>query len=205
VSFGASDDEVCVFSEFGLKLSIFNLSTSRSVDINAPKFYNPGVAAKALSYRPKTLNLALLTRNAGKDIISVHAKDTLDVTRSWYPDTVDAQGLAWSPDGRWLAVWESPSQGHRMLIYAADGYLYKTWNGPIPVTEEDMALSLGPGIKIYDWNKNGTLVAVGDFSTRVTVLTTPAFKESMNLVHTATIKPADYLQVRNFSPVRIAS
>jgi hypothetical protein len=196
VSFGATDDEVCVFSEFGLKLSIFNLTTSKSVDINSPKFYNPGVAAKGISYRPRTSNLALLTRSGGKDIISIHARDTQEVTRSWHPDTVDAQGLHWSPDGRWLAVWESASQGHKLLIYAADGYLYKIWNGPIPV-EDDVDLSLGAGIKLFDWNKAGTHVAVGDYSKRVTLLSAPAYTESMNMLHTTAITPAETLQVRN--------
>ena len=194
VSFGATDNEICVFSEFGLKLTIFDLSTSRSVDINNPKFYNPGVAAKGISYRPVSLNLALLTRNGGKDIISIHDRDTLEVTRSWHPDTVDAQGISWSADGRWLAVWESASQGHRFLIYAADGYLYKTWNGPIPTIDET-DLSLGPGIKLFDWNPSGTHVAIGDYSRRATVLSAPLFTEAMSLLHTPTIRPAESLQV----------
>ncbi|KAG9243227.1 hypothetical protein BJ878DRAFT_128268 [Calycina marina] len=194
VAFGATENEVCVFSEFGLKLSVFNLTTSKSVDINSPKFFSPGVAARGLSYRPQTLNLALLTRNGGKDIVSIHARDTLEVTRSWNPDTIDAQGLSWSADGRWLAVWESASQGHRFLIYAADGYIYKTWNGPIPTTG-DTDFSLGPGIKLFEWNRSGSHVAVGDYSSRVIVLSAPLFTESMNLLHTANVKPAEGLQV----------
>jgi len=186
-----------VFSEFGLKLSIFNLTTSKSVDINSPKFYNPGVAGKGISYRPKTSNLALLTRSDGKDIISIHARETFEVTRSWHPDTIDAQGINWSPDGRWLVVWESASQGHRLLIYAADGYLYKTWNGPIPVTEDDTDLSLGAGIKLLEWNKTGSHMAVGDYSRRIALLAAPSFAESMNLLHTATVKPAETVQVRD--------
>lgn len=195
VSFGATDNEVCVFSEFGLKVSVFNLSNSRSVDLNNPKFYNPGVAARGISYRPVSLNLALLTRSGGKDVISIHARDTLEVTRSWHPDTVDAQGLSWSADGRWLAVWESASQGHRFFIYAADGYLYKTWNGPLPVAG-DTDLDLGPGIKLFDWNRLGTHVAIADYSKRVTVLLAPLFTEAMSLLHTPTIRPAESLQVR---------
>lgn len=195
VAFGATENEVCVFSEYGLKLSVFNLATSKSVDITAPKFYNPGVAAKGLSYRPRTLNLALLTRTGGKDIISIHARDTLEVTRSWYPDTIDAQGISWSPDGRWLAIWESASQGHKIVIYAADGYLYKTWNGPLPVAGDDMDLSLGAGIKLLDWDKSGTHVAIGDYSKRVILLTAPSYTESMNMLHTNVINPAEALQV----------
>jgi hypothetical protein len=103
-----------------------NLTTSKSVDINSPKFYHPGNASKGFSYRPGTKNLALLTRSGGKDIISIHARESLEVMRSWHPETIDAQGIVWSPDGRWLAAWESASQGHRIFVYTADGHLYKT-------------------------------------------------------------------------------
>lgn len=182
-----------------MKLSVFNLLTSKSVDITAPKFYNPGVAGKGISYRPRTSNLALLTRSAGKDVVSIHARDTLEVTRSWNPDTIDAQGISWSPDGRWLAVWESASQGHGLLVYAADGYLYKTWNGPVPMAGDDVDLALGAGIKMFEWNKTGTHVAIGDYSRRVTILTSPQFTESMNILHTNTIKPTDSLKVSTYS------
>ena len=196
VCFGAMDDEICVFSEFGLKLSIFSLSTSKSVDIHSPKFYNPGVAGRGISYRPGTSNLALLTRSGGKDIISIHMRDTLEVKRSWYPDTIDIQGLSWSPDGRWLATWESAAQGHKLLVYTADGHLYKTWHGPTPMSEDEKDLSLGAGIKMFDWNKMGSYVAIGDYSRRITILSAPMFMEATSLLHTTALKPTDTLQVR---------
>jgi WD repeat-containing protein WRAP73 len=195
VSFGANDDEILVFSDFGLKLSIFNLATQRSVDIHSPKFYNAGVAAKGFSYRPKTSNLALLTRSGGKDVISIHARDTLDVARSWWPDTIDAQGLCWSADGKWLVVWESASQGHKILVYTADGHLFKTWHGPVLISEEDSDIALGAGIKLFDWSRTGALVAVGDYSRRVAILSAPSFTETTSLFHTASVKPVESLQV----------
>jgi hypothetical protein len=184
-----------VFSDFGLKLSIFNLSTSKSVEINSPKFYNAGVAGKGFSYRPYTSNLALLTRSGGKDVISIHARDTLDVTRSWWPETVDAQGICWSADGRWLAIWESASQGHKILVYTADGHLFKTWNGPLPVSDEDVEIELGAGIKLFEWSRNGTTVAIADHSMRVAVLSTPSFSETMSIVHSTTVTPSDTLHI----------
>ena len=147
VAFGADHNEICIFSDFGLKLSICNLTTSKSIEISSPKFYNAGNALKGLSYRPGAGNLALLTRTGGKDIISIHSRDTLDVKRSWWPDTTDAQGLQWSADGRFLTVWESASQGHRLLVYTADGHLFKAWNGPITTSEDEVDLALGAGIK----------------------------------------------------------
>ena len=184
-----------MLSEFGLKLSMINLKTSRSVDINGPKFYNSGSASKGISYRPVTKNLALLTRSGGKDVISVHARDTLEVVRSWAADTLDAQGLDWSPDGKWIVVWESAAQGHRALVYTADGHLFKSWNGPTPVSDEEADVALGAGIKLYDWARTGTNVAVGDYSKRISVLAVPAFTETVSLLHTTSIKPAEILQV----------
>ena len=200
VTFGSTDDEVFSFAEFGLKLSVFNLQTSKSVDIDAPKFYSSGVAQRGFSLRPGTSNLALLTRNCGNDIVSIHKRDNLEVSRSWVPDTVDAQGVAWSPDGRWLAVYESASQGHKVLVYTADGHLYKVWNGPVSVLEEEDDAALGAGVKLFDWDRTGTCIAVGDFSRRVTLLTTPLFTESINLIHPTAITPGKSLQVCKQSP-----
>ncbi|EKD20302.1 WD40 domain-containing protein [Drepanopeziza brunnea f. sp. 'multigermtubi' MB_m1] len=195
VAFGADDNEICVFSDFGIKLLIFNLVTSKSVEINSPKFYNPGSAPKGMSYRPGTGNLALLTRCGGKDVISIHSRGALDVTRSWWPETVDAQGIQWSADGRWLVVWESASQGHRLLVYTADGHLFKAWNGPMPMSEEDVDLTLGAGIKLFHWGCNGQHMAVGDYTDRVTILSAPSFSESMIITHTADVKPTGSLQI----------
>ncbi|KUJ13075.1 uncharacterized protein LY89DRAFT_737971 [Mollisia scopiformis] len=192
VTFGAGDDEVLVFSEYGLKVSVYNLSTAKAVDINAPKFYNAGVAARGYSYRPQTSHLALLTRSGGKDVVSIHTPGTLDVLRSWIPQSVDAQGLYWSSDGRWLVLWESASQGHRLFVYTADGHLFKTWNGPMSADDD---IALGAGIKIFEWSGNGAYIALGDYSARVTLLSAPSFSESMSLVHPAAVKPAESLQI----------
>lgn len=184
-----------MFSEYGLKVSIYNLSTSKAVDINAPKFYNAGVAKRGYSYRPHTSHLALVTRSGGKDVVSIHNPGTLDVMRSWWPQTIDAQGVYWSADGKWLVLWESGSQGHRLFVYTADGHLFKTWNGPLS-TDEDIAL--GAGIRIFEWCENGAYIAIGDFSARVTLLSVPSFSEAMSLVHPATVNPAESIQVRCF-------
>lgn len=201
VLFGAEDNEVCVFSDFGLKLTIFDFATAKSSHIPNPKFYTPGTCAKGISHRPDTRNLSILTRSSGKDIISVHSPGSLEIERSWYPDTVDAQGLAWSPDGRWIAVWDSASQGHKMLLYTADGHLYKTWNGPTSASDDTVDPMLGAGVKLYCWSPNGSQIAVGDYSNRVTILSAPSFMESMSLLHSTTIRPADSLQVETTYPI----
>ncbi|KAH8815661.1 hypothetical protein F5884DRAFT_852127 [Xylogone sp. PMI_703] len=195
IKFGGTDDEICVFTDFGLRLTIYNLTTSKSVDISSPKLFNPGNATKGISYRPGSRHLALLTRSGGKDVLSLHASGTLEVIRSWIAETTDAQGLAWSPDGRWIAVWESPAHGHCLAIYTADGHLYRLWKGSAFILAEDKDFPLESGIKMFDWSPSGAHVAVGDFSRRIAVLAAPSFKEWMNLTHVTSIKPTETLQV----------
>ncbi|KAF7897550.1 hypothetical protein EAF00_005778 [Botryotinia globosa] len=202
ISFGGNEDEVCIFSDFGLKLTIFNLATSKSVDITSPKLFTPATAAKGFSHRPRSGNLALLTRIGGKDVISIHKSGSLEVIRSWLPETIDAQEITWSPDGKWITICESASQGHKLLLYTADGHLYKVWNGPTPILEEEKDIALGAGIKMIEWSPTGTHIAISDFSRKVVLLAAPAFAESMLLSHVPSVNPTDTLHIWNeqFSP-----
>jgi hypothetical protein len=195
IAFGATDDEICVFSDFGLKLTIFNLVTSTSIDISCPKLFNSINASKGYSYRPQTSNLALLTRGSGKDIVSIHARTSYEVLRSWHPDTIDAPQISWSPDGKWLAVVESASQGHKIVFYTADGHLYRSWRGPMGTSNEGQDVTMGAGVKLIAWNSIGDCLAVADYSSNVTLLSAPWLTETMSLKHTAIIKPTSTLQV----------
>lgn len=165
------------------------------MDIGSPKLFTPATAAKGISHRPRSGNLALLTRSGGKDVISIHKTGSLEVLRSFIPETIDAQGMAWSPNGKWIAVWESAGQGHKLLVYTADGHLYKQWNGPTPVSEEEKDIALGAGIKSVEWSQTGAHIAIGDYSSRVVLLAAPAMSESMALSHVPSVKPTDTLHV----------
>ncbi|KAI8251496.1 WD repeat-containing protein WRAP73 [Colletotrichum sp. SAR11_239] len=149
VQFGASDSEILMCSSFGLKFSVFDLTTSRAVEIGSPKFHQPTSALRGFALRPGSGHLALLTRVAGKDIVSIHHPTTRGVQRSWHPETVDAQGLTWTPDGRRLIMWESAAQGHKVLFYTADGHLLNTWSGPSAFEPEEKHFDLGAGVKIW--------------------------------------------------------
>ncbi|KAI9738148.1 MAG: hypothetical protein M1818_005577 [Claussenomyces sp. TS43310] len=195
VAFGETDDEVVVFSDFGLKVTIFNLSTSTSIEIPSPKFFNPIAASRGYAYRPRTSQCALLTRTGGKDILSIHGTQTYEVVRSWHSDTIDAQSLSWSPDGRWLAVVESAGHGPRILVYTADGHLYKIWKGPLAITDDEKDASLGAGVKILHWTMSSDFVAVGDHSSKITLLSTPSFSESMTLNHSNAVRPANGFEI----------
>lgn len=195
VAFGATHDEVLVYADFGLKLTIFNLEWRTSIDIPNPKLYQAGNASKGYVYRPKTKNLAFLSRRDGKDVVSIHKQASYEVLRSWNPDITDAASISWSLDGKWLAVIESAGQGHKILFYTADGHIFKTWKGPRPSGVEEADIDLGAGVRSIEWSADGRYLAVADHSKKITLLSIPAFVETMRVEHTSTIKAMEGLQV----------
>ena len=77
--------------------------------------------------------------------------------------TVDAQEVAWNPDGNWLAIRDAASNGYKVLIYTADGHLYKT----ISSNGDDVNISLG--VKCMKWIASAGTLAIGDNNDNITV------------------------------------
>lgn len=195
VGFGSDDSEVCVCSSFGLKLTIFSLVSSRAVEIANPKFYTPATACRGFSLRPESRHLAILTRTSGRDMVSIHHPASRDVQRSWRPDTVDAQGLMWTRDGKWLLIWESAAQGHKLLFYTPDGHIFRSWSGSQDPSPELKDRDLGAGIRLVQQSADATRVAVGDSSRCICVFDMTTLGETMRLHHPSSIFPKETLRV----------
>lgn len=196
VGFGASDTSVCVCASLGLKFILFDLTSSKAVEVPNPKFHTAASVRKGFSFRPETRHLTLITRTSGKDLISIHHPETNELQRSWYPDTVDAQGLLWSPDGQWLVTRESAAHGHKLLFYTPDGNLFKLWTGPQPLAAADADTPLGPGVRLIEFSADATKLAIGDNSRRICIINMASLTESLRLSHPSSIVPTDTLQVR---------
>jgi WD40 repeat protein len=192
VDFGANDDELCVFSPYGIKLSLYHLQRSKAIEIANPKFFSVLSASRGLSYRASTQHLALLTRTQGKDSISIHTPDSREVQRSWIPDTIDAAGIAWTPDGKWLAVWESAAHGHRIVLYTPDGNVFRDWRGP-PVRNDNLE-GLGAGVRCVALSPSGECAVATDFGRSISILSLRSAKET-RLHHPISIDPKDTMQV----------
>jgi WD40 repeat protein len=193
IQFGATDDEIIVVVAFGLKLSIFDLTSSKAVEIANPKFYLATSAARGYAFDARSHHMAVLTRSAGRDALSIHQPQTREVTRSWYPETADAAGLSWTPDGQWILVSESPAHGHRLLLYTPDGQLVRTLDASRLCVGADA--SLQPGIRLCQTSTDGRRCMVGDYSRTVTVLDTVNWRVDMSLSHPSSVTPVDTLQV----------
>ena len=158
VVFGHTANEVLVFSDFGVKVTIWSLLTSRGVEIRDPKY-----AVTCYDFRSKTGHLALLTRGAAQDIMMLLKPGSHEVLKSVDLGTVDAQAVQWSGDGNWIVVRDIASAGHKVQIYTADGHLFRTFAGAEVLNE------IGLGVNCIDWNAAGTLM-VGGYNGSVTVL-----------------------------------
>jgi WD40 repeat protein len=159
VEFGQNGDEVVAFSDSNLRVSIWNLTSGKCVKIRDPKF-----TTKGHGWRPRTGHLALLARPAAQDIIMVHAPTSYQIINQNVLPNFDAQGLKWSPDGRWIAVWDAASRGFSLDIYTPDGHLYRNCSRK---PEQDVD---GLGVKTVEWSSLGDILAVGDFDNKITLL-----------------------------------
>ncbi|KAI9818598.1 MAG: hypothetical protein M1832_004371 [Thelocarpon impressellum] len=176
VEFGSDADELLVFSEHAVKVIVWSLLRGTSVEIRDPKFASAGHG-----YRPRSKHFALLTRVAARDVVTIHARQSYKLLASLGLPTTDAQGLKWSPCGRWIIMWDSASSGYKAHVCTADGHLFRTYAGP---QENDV---VGLGIKTVEWSPRGEYAATGDHAGRVTLLSNSTFSPAMLLEHTATI------------------
>lgn len=158
VIFGADENEILVFSDFGVKVTIWSLSTSRGVEVRDPK------SGWSYDIRPRTGHLAILTRAGADDTLMLLSPGTHQVSKITKLQTVDAQGVRWSPDGRWIAVWDVASCGYNIMVYTADGHLFKTYDGG--QTSDKISL----GVRSLVWHPQSEFLAVGDFEDGVTLL-----------------------------------
>ena len=159
VEFGSTKDEVLVFSDFGVKLTLWSLITSRGVEIRDPKFSHGGH-----SLRSGSGHLIVLTRGGTRDTVLLLSADSRELLSSWELPTVDAQGLKWSPDGKWVTAWDAASYGSALYIYTAQGHLFRTYYGrPDPE-------ALDQGIKSVEWDPSGKWLAIGSCNGTVNLL-----------------------------------
>ncbi|KAK6524996.1 hypothetical protein TWF281_011886 [Arthrobotrys megalospora] len=173
VDFAANSDEVLVLSEFGLKVTIWSLKAKFHVDLQHPK-----VGSKGFGYRPGTHHFALLTRPIVHDILNLYSPGSYTPIKSVELPTVDAQALKWSPDGRWIAILESASAGYRVLLYTANGHMFRTHEQPC----------VGLGLRTVEWSSSGDFLVLGGYDGSVIFLNNFLFGKVVEMRHTIEVK-----------------
>ncbi|KAJ5925865.1 hypothetical protein N7454_007375 [Penicillium verhagenii] len=181
VEFGGDENELLVFHAWNNKMAIHSIGNGRSSVIKTPKFPHP----LGFGYRPRTRqHFAIILKPDASDLITIHELPSYNLLNRTVLPTIDAQGLKWSPDGKWIAVWDVASSGTKVLILTADGQVFRTYNGPAGV---DDAFDLG--VKNIEWspaagnNSVSETLAVGKVNGNIDLLRTRTFSSSTTLSH----------------------
>ncbi|KAL3896902.1 MAG: hypothetical protein SGCHY_003772 [Lobulomycetales sp.] len=157
----------------------------------------PKHATSGQDFRSDGLYFALLERRDGKDAISVFdtAANPVSVLDKRMEDTVDSWMLvkhfelehqqnqtfsdacdcAWSPCGRFLAVWES-SLDYKVGIYYPDGRLVHTHAPSTPTTA-------GLGIRRVSWSPSSQFLALGGYDQVVRCLNNHTWSVVLEFSH----------------------
>ncbi|KAJ1540124.1 WD repeat-containing protein wrap73, partial [Cladochytrium tenue] len=139
---------ILAFSDFQLRITVWSLTDTEAVyHIQYPKFSNRG-----FGFRPDGRYFALAERREGKDTVSVYDCEDWSLLKHFPVETSDLEDLAWSPDGRYIAVWDSLLE-YRVAIYHPDGRKAASYS----------AYEHGLGVKTVSWSPSGQFLAVGSY------------------------------------------
>lgn len=143
IEFGGDENEILVFQAWNTKISIHSLNDGLISVIKSPKTAHH----LGFGYRPRTGEFAVLLKPETSDLLTIHKPKSYEIVNRTILPTIDAQGLKWSPDGRWIAVWDVASSGTKVLIFTADGQLFRTYSGP-----SDLEDAFDLGVKQIEWS-----------------------------------------------------
>ncbi|KAJ5088522.1 hypothetical protein N7456_012138 [Penicillium angulare] len=180
IEFGGNDSEVLIFHAWNTKMAVHSIEDGRTSVIKTPKSAHP----LGFGFRPDSNQLAILLKPETSDILTIHHPSSCELLNRTVLPSIDAQGLKWSPDGKWIAIWDTASSGTKVLILTADGQLFRTYDGPSGV---DDAFDLG--VKQIEWSPavgpNGAsdVLAVGKVNGNIDLLRTRTFSSSTTLSH----------------------
>ena len=164
---------------------VWSLLTKEANVITSPKYSDKGY-----SFRSDGRYFAIAEKEKGKEYVSIY--DTIDWTvtkvviklntQRWPTDTVDLENLCWSPDGRFIAVWESHME-YKIIIYYPDGRLVSSYS----------AYDFGLGIKSVTWSPSSQFLVVGSYDQKVRFLNYYTWKPLIEYSHPNNITATDVL------------
>ncbi|KXT08846.1 hypothetical protein AC579_1481 [Pseudocercospora musae] len=186
------NDRLLVIWEFG-KAKLWHLRTGRAWDLPDVKTTCDGRVWQSRPGKMRPALLALLRRNGAEDQLVLQFP-TLDQTPSEIKlATTDAQSISWSPDGRWLAIRDTPSATPNLHIHTPDGHLFRSWPSKMNV---DVEL----GVKSTEWSPDGRVLALACHDGRVELLNARTFSQLATIEHHTTIDQSS-LPVSEQAPV----
>ncbi|KAI9325583.1 WD40-repeat-containing domain protein [Obelidium mucronatum] len=166
-----------VFSDFQLRVTVWSLVAGDAASIQHPKYCDRG-----FGFRADGRYFALCERRDGKDTLSVYDCEDWTLVKHFPVDTSDLEDIAWSPDGRFIAVWDSILE-YKILIYSPDGRLISCYSA-----NHDPGVL---GIKSVNWSPSAQFLAVGSFDEKLRLINNMTWKPLIDLSHPTTVPYPD--------------
>jgi WD40 repeat protein len=141
---------ILTFSKYDLRLTVWSLITSKAIHIQYPKH------KKGFCFRPDGKYFCLAERVDQKEFISIFDTNDWTMKKRFGIETNDLEGVKWSPDGRYIIIWE-PMVDYKMYVYHPDGRLEASYSA-----YDDQL-----GIKTVSWGPSAQLLAIGSFDEKV--------------------------------------
>lgn len=172
--------------EFG-RVNVFDLRSGRIVELGDIKTY----ADRSYDIRPACKKgvecVTLLSRNSAEDYLNFYFPGDDSIMHTSKLRGMDARSLSWSPDGKWIAILQSPYSMPSLHIYTADGNFFKWFYSMPGVPLEERGLCT-KGLK---WSPNGQVAAVSTFTESIALLNTRTFSPLAIIEHCTTIDQTD--------------
>ncbi|KAF9117941.1 WD repeat-containing protein wrap73 [Mortierella sp. 14UC] len=107
----------------------------------------------------------------------------------------DVEGIVWSPDGRYLVLWENPLLGFKMAAYSMDGRCVGSYevkvdgehqpahnHGTLPGFSHGGG---GMGVKSVCWHPKSKLLALGGYDQKIRIMNHLTWKPILEFNHVA--------------------
>ncbi|KDR85322.1 hypothetical protein GALMADRAFT_274335 [Galerina marginata CBS 339.88] len=147
---------VLCFSDWGLRVSLWSISTGTATYIQFPIYPDKGYA-----FRTDGRYFVLAERHKSKDTLGVYdATQAYKLVRHFPLPTSSLASLALSPTGNHVAVWEGPLE-YKVHILTLTGEALASFT-PCP--------DPGFGIRSVAWHPSGIFLALGGWDDKIHIL-----------------------------------
>ena len=149
----------------------------------------PKLPEGGLDFNSDGKYMALAERRDCKDFVTIFNCRDWQVFKNFPVETEDLTGLAWSPDGRVLCIWDS-MLFYKVLLYSINGCLIAMYSA-----YEDAL-----GVKCVRWSPTSQFLAIGSYDQRVRVLNHVTWKVVADHSHPSTMEVSNvvvYTEMEN--------
>jgi WD40 repeat protein len=124
-----------------------------------------------------------LQRKNCEDSVCVYDAKAWQLVHQVELPSTDAAGVEWSPDSRYIAIWDTITVGNSLMVV-------DSLTGKI-VGSKKWECDNGLGIKCVSWAPSGQFVAVGTHDARMVLLNSVSWTEIACLKHESCIESRD--------------